>query len=228
MKWNRGETLALALVVAAFLASAVLYPRLPETIPTHWNMSGEADGFAHKPFGPFVLPAVMAGLLLLFHALPAISPKGFGFERFLGVWAVFEAALIGLLTLIHALSLAAALGKPVDVARGVLAGAGLLLVVLGNFQGKLTRNFFIGIRTPWTLASEEVWMRTHRFAGKLFVVAGIIVFVVALAGARLLIGFAALFAAALASVVYSYVVYRKVEGFRKGEPPVTSAGSSGS
>jgi immunity protein, SdpI family len=228
MRWNRGETVSLVFVVAAFAASAALYPRLPEAVPTHWNLHGQVDGFSHKPFAPFVLPVVMAGMLLFFRLLPSISPRGFRFERFAGVWALFEAAVIGALLLDHGLTLAAGLGKPVDGARGAIAGTGLLLALIGNYLGKVTRNFFVGIRTPWTLASEEVWMRTHRFGGKLFVLAGLILFVTALAGAGVVLGFAAVIAAAIGSVVYSYVVYRKVEGFGEGGPPITSAGSSGS
>jgi uncharacterized membrane protein len=228
MRWNRGETVSLVFVVAAFAASAALYPRLPDAIPSHWNVHGQVDGFSHKPLAPFILPLVMAGLLLLFHFLPSISPRGFRFERFSGVWSLFEAAVIGAMLLDHGLTLVAGLGKPVDVSRGAIAGTGLLLALIGNFLGKVTRNFFVGIRTPWTLASEEVWMRTHRFGGKLFVLAGLVLFVTGLAGAGVVLGFAAVIAAAIGSVVYSYVVYRKVEGFREGEPPVTSSGSSGS
>lgn len=228
MRWNRGETVSLLFVLAAFAASAFVYPRLPEAIPTHWNLHGQADGFSHKPFAPFILPVVMAGVLLLFHFLPSISPRGFRFERFSGVWALFEAAVIGALLLDHGLTLAAGLGKPVDVARGAIAGTGLLLALIGNFLGKVTRNFFVGIRTPWTLASEEVWMRTHRFGGKLFVLSGLVLFVTGLTGAGTVLGFAAVIAAALGSIVYSYLVYRKVEGFGRGEPPITTSGPSGS
>ena len=153
MKLHRGEALALVLVVAAFLMTAVLYGRLPEQIPSHWNLRGEVDSYSAKPFGPFALPGVMAGLFLLFLALPAISPRGFRFESFRAVWGIFQSAILGFLFLIHALVLLSAMGRPVDMTRGVEAGVGLLLAVLGNFLGKVTRNFFVGIRTPWTLAS---------------------------------------------------------------------------
>ena len=110
------------------------------------------------------------------------------------------------------------MGKPVDMTRGVEAGIGLLLAVVGNFFGKLTRNFFVGIRTPWTLASDEVWMRTHRLAGKLFVVAGLAMFVLALAGAGPISMMIVVGAAALVSVVASYVFYRRIEGFKEEIP----------
>ena len=218
MKLHRGEILALALVLAAFVVTGALYSRLPEKIPSHWNIRGEVDSYSSKPFGPFVLPAVMAGLALVFLVLPAVSPRGFRFDRFRGVWGVLQSAILAFLLLIHALVLLAATGRPVDMTRGIEAGVGLLLAVVGNFFGKLTRNFFVGIRTPWTLASEEVWMRTHRLAGKLFVLAGLAMFVLALAGAGPIAMMIVVGAAALVSVVASYVFYRRIEGFKEEIP----------
>ena len=100
--------------------------------------------------------------------------------------------------------------------RGAGAAVGILLAVLGNFLGKVTRNFFVGIRTPWTLASDEVWYKTHRLGGKLFVLAGLAVFVLSLAGAGPIAVGVVIGAAALISVVASYLFYRRIEGF-KGE-----------
>jgi uncharacterized membrane protein len=218
MKLHRGEIFALALVVAAFVVTGTLYSRLPEKIPSHWNIRGEVDSYTSKPFGPFVLPAVMAVLALILLVLPAVSPRGFRFERFRGIWGILQAAVLALLLYVHAMILFSTIGKPVDMTRGVEAGFGLLLAVVGNFFGKLTRNFFVGIRTPWTLASDEVWMKTHRLAGKLFVLAGLAMFALALAGAGLIPMMIVAGAAALVSVVASYVFYRRIEGFKEEIP----------
>jgi uncharacterized membrane protein len=164
----------------------------------------------------------MAGTFLIFMALPAISPRGFRFETFRPVWAILEGSILGLLFLIHVLALMQGIGKPVDMNRGVAMGVGILLVVLGNFMGKVTRNFFVGIRTPWTLASEEVWLRTHRFGGRLFVLAGLVLFVSAVLGGGWVVAVVAIVAATVLSVVYSYVVYRRVEGFKESAPPSAS------
>jgi uncharacterized membrane protein len=107
------------------------------------------------------------------------------------------------------------MGRPVDMVRGIEAGIGLLLAVVGNFLGKVTRNFFVGIRTPWTLASEEVWMRTHRLGGRLFVLAGLAMFALALAGGGPIAMIVVVGAAALVSVVASYFIYRRIEGFKE-------------
>ncbi|HKF44698.1 MAG TPA: SdpI family protein [Thermoanaerobaculia bacterium] len=214
MKLQRGESLSLILVVAAFLVSAVLYSRLPERVPTHWNARGEVNGYMTKPIGAFFGPALMAFVFLVFLALPAISPKGFRFESFRAVWGVLQAAILGVLFFMNTLVLLAAMGKPVDMPRGAAAAVGVLLVVLGNFLGKVTRNFFVGIRTPWTLASEEVWFKTHRLGGKLFVFAGLATFALGLAGAGGIVIGIVIAAAALISAGASYVFYRRIEGFR--------------
>lgn len=215
MKLHRGEIVSLVLTGAAFLLSAALYSRLPNRMPSHWNARGDVDSFVSKPFGPFIGPAVMAGLLIVLLALPAVSPRGFRFESFRPAWGIVQAAVLGLLFFIHVLVLLSAMGKPVDMTRGAEAGVGLLIAVLGNFFGKVTRNFFVGIRTPWTLASEEVWLRTHRLGGKLFVLAGLAMFVSALAGASPIVGGVLIAAAGLVSVAASYVYYRRIEGFKE-------------
>ena len=101
--------------------------------------------------------------------------------------------------------------------QALAAGLGLLFAVLGNLMGKLTKNFFVGIRTPWTLASDEVWLRTHRFGGKVFVVTGLGLIVASVLGAGLGLVVWCLIVASLIPVVYSYVIYRRIEGF--GGPP---------
>ena len=228
MRNLRRDIVSLALIVTAFAFSAALYPRLPERLPTHWNIHGQPDGFTGKPWGPFLLPLVMTGLYLLLLLLPRISPKGYRFESFRGVWEIVRTGILAFLFFVHILVLLSATGVRVEMDRAIPVGVGLLLVLLGNYLGKTTKNFFLGIRTPWTLASDEVWLRTHRLGGKLFVLAGLVCFVSGLAGGSLAPAMAAVGAAALASVVYSYVVYRRIEGFKDTEPPVTSGGPPGS
>lgn len=214
MKAIKDHALALTLVIANFVVSAVFYGTMPDPVPTHWDVHGVADGFTPKPWGAFLQPLIAAFVLALLVALPRLSPKGFSMEPFARSYSVVVNAVVGLL---FALNLAVSLsfaGVAVDVGLVVPIGVGLLFVVIGNYMGKFTRNFFAGIRTPWTLASEEVWLRTHRLGGKMFVLLGLVLMSSALlpAGARLpaLVGATAL--AVLVPVVYSYVLYRRLEG----------------
>src|ERR1700733_4433072 len=173
MKILRENLLSLLIVLACFALTAALYGRMPDPVPTHWSLRGVADGFTPKPWGPFLMPLTAAGLLGGLVALRALAPREMPVERFARVYTILTAALVAFLALVTALTSLAAVGAAVDMNRALGLGTGLLFVVLGNFMGKLTRNFFVGIRTPWTLVSDEVWLRTHRLGGKLFVLAGV-------------------------------------------------------
>jgi uncharacterized membrane protein len=216
MKISRTNLLSLGLVVLSFAMTAALYSRLPESVPTHWNARGEADGFTPKPWGPFTLPLVMAAVYLLLMVIPRVSPRGYRIERFQGVFEIMQAAIMAFLFFVTVLALLAGIGTPVAMGRAIHAATGLLFVVLGNFMGKLTKNFFVGIRTPWTLASDEVWLRTHRLGGKLFVVAGVALFIAGLLGGGTVPLLVAVAVAGGIPVVYSYLLYRRIEGFKNG------------
>jgi uncharacterized membrane protein len=218
MRISRTNLLSLGLVILSFVLAVALYTRLPESIPTHWNARGQADGFTPKPWGPFVLPLVMAGVYLLLLVVPRISPQGYRLDRFQGAFEIVQAAILAFLFLVTMLALLAGIGAPVPMDRAMHAATGLLFIVLGNFMGKFTKNFFCGIRTPWTLASDEVWLRTHRLGGKLFVLAGVALVVSGLLGGGSIPLLVSVAVAGGIPVVYSYVLYRRIEGFKSGPP----------
>jgi immunity protein, SdpI family len=206
--------LGLAFVVGTFVLAAVFYPSLPDPMPTHWNARGIVDGFSPKPWGPLILPIATAVLWAVFAALPAVSPRGFRLEPFMRVYEIVVVVVVAFMFVLNAVALLAASGRPVDLPRTLTIAMGALMATLGNFMGKMTRNFFVGIRTPWTLASDEVWLRTHRFGAKLFVAVGLLTIAAGVAGVSgpgWIVGPVAV--AAVLSVVYSYVVYRRLEGF---------------
>jgi len=221
MKRSYADVASGFVVLAGFVLAAAMYRVLPDPMPSHFGMDGRPDDFLPKFWGVFLFPLVMLATTLLLAVLPKISPRGFEMERFAGTWKILRLTMLGFLLLIEVLVLdAARSGRPLSH-RVVIGAVGLLFVVIGNFLGKVTRNFFAGIRTPWTLANEEVWLRTHRLAGKLFVAAGLLIAASGLLTftPMLLIGMAgAIGAAALIPVVYSYFVYRKLE-----QRPRTSA-----
>ena len=221
MKRSYADVASGFVVLAGFVLAAAMYRVLPDPMPSHFGMDGRPDDFLPKFWGVFLFPLVMLATTLLLAVLPKISPRGFEMERFAGTWKILRLTMLGFLLLIEILVLdAARSGRPLSN-RVVIGAVGLLFVIIGNFLGKVTRNFFAGIRTPWTLANEEVWLRTHRLAGKLFVAAGLLI---AASGfltftPMLLIGMAvAIGGAAIIPVVYSYFVYRKLE-----QRPRTSA-----
>jgi uncharacterized membrane protein len=144
--------------------------------------------------------------------LPKISPRGYLIDRFRRTYEIVSSAVIGFVFFLSMVALSMAMGARVRSDRLILVGIGVLLLVLGNFMGKLTRNFFIGIRTPWTLASEEVWFRTHRVGGWLFVMGALVLLAGAFLGAGPVLIFVVVIAIAVWLTVYSYVIYRRVEG----------------
>jgi uncharacterized membrane protein len=207
--------MSLGLVLLSVALAAALYGRLPEAVPTHWNLAGDADGFTAKPWGAFVLPTTLAGLWLLLQLLPRISPQGFRMDRFLGTFQVVQLSLMTFVFLVSVLGTLAGAGVPVSMKNAIPAALGLLFAVLGNFLGKFRRNFFAGIRTPWTLASEEVWLRTHRLGGKVFVVAGLVLLAAGLLGYGEFALLPTLVVVVVVPVASSFVLYRRLEGFRR-------------
>lgn len=216
---KRSDALGLLLVVAAFVLVALKYPGLPDPMPTHWDAAGQVNGWLPKFWGAFLVPIVMAAVWLTFLVLPRISPHGFEMEPFLRAWGVLKVTILALVLFIGVLVLRAAGSGGELPQTPIFFGMGILFVVMGNLLGKVTRNFFVGIRTPWTLANEEVWYRTHRLAGKLFVAAGLIVAATSFLGLRIWPIAISVGLAGLIPVVYSYVIYRRLEGLPASARP---------
>jgi uncharacterized membrane protein len=205
---------ALALTVAAWAASFIAYPYLSQQVPIHWNIRGEVDGYGDKTWATFLVPAMMIGLLLLFRLLPWLSPKAFSLDAFRSTYEFAVALGMGLVAYIHGLMLWAAFGQQVDISRALLGGLCLFFALIGNVLGKVRRNFFMGVRTPWTLASERVWIDTHRLAARMFVAAGLIGFVLCLVlrgPVAFVAAFSLIMIAALGPVAYSLVHYKRLE-----------------
>ncbi len=211
----------LLLVLAAFAAAASQYSGLPDPMPSHWDSLGRANGWMPRFWGAFLVPVIMAAMWLLFLALPRISPRGFEMEPFARAWGYLRVAILGFMLVVGFLVLQTAKTGESFPNRVLLTGLGVLFVVIGNFLGKVTRNFFVGIRTPWTLASEEVWHRTHRLAGRLFVAGGFLVVATSLLDLGIWPVFVSIGLAAIVPIVYSYVLYRKLEGAPAGARPVS-------
>jgi uncharacterized membrane protein len=202
---------AAVLFLLATALSIAFYDRIPNPVPTHFDMNGTPNGFTPKPFGAFILPVIIAFAGLILSVLPAISPRGYTLEAFGRVYEIVSITIIGVIFVIGVVALLQALGWRPPIDRIVVPLVGVILIVLGNFMGKLRRNFFIGIRTPWTLADEEVWFRTHRFGGPLFVIAGIVLMAGAFFGSGISLLLPVVILAALIPVVYSYVIYRRLQ-----------------
>jgi uncharacterized membrane protein len=207
---------AFGLTAATFAASALLYNALPDQIPTHWNIRGQIDGWGSKTWAVFLWPGMMVGFLALFAALPALSPRNFEVDTFRSTYLFIMATIFGLFAYIHGVTLYAAWKAvhgdgSVDLGRLLVGGIFLFFGLMGNVLGKVRRNFYVGVKTPWTLASDRVWNDTHRLAAWTTVGGSVIGFLMVVSGVSLVAAFVLLIASALIPVVYSFVHYKQLE-----------------
>ena len=204
-----------ALIVACLVAAAILYPHLPSQVPTHWNIHGQVDGYSAKWTVLALLPGAMLGMMGLMAALPWLSPRHFEVEPFRSTYLYIMVVFVTFLTFLQAMMLWAARSGQMNIRRDMMAGACLLIALLGNVLGKVQRNFYIGIRTPWTIADERVWNATHRLGARTMVACGLAGFILALAGSWAWLPGAVVVAGVIAPAVYSLVYYKQLE--RRGE-----------
>ena len=214
MSLKRANLISLGFVVATFVVIAWFWGRLPDPYPTHWNIHGEADGFTPMPWGALLLPLTQAFLWLVLVVAPWVSPRRFRLEP-MRVFGSFVILISAFFTAMTAVGVADALGRHQAVGRMLPIFIGALLMGLGNYLGKTTPNFFIGVRTPWTLASPVVWERTHRLAAWMFVTTGLVVMVIGALSAHASLAILLVLVPALVPAVYSYVVYRRLEGVKR-------------
>jgi len=204
------RVLGFLLVLAGFAYAAWMSPRLPDRIASHWDAAGRVNGTMSKPWGVFIVPLVMLVLWVLFQVLPRMSPRGFEMESFAAPWAFLTDAILAFMLYVEVLTLRAGETHANLSPRPIVAAVGILFAVIGATFGRFSRNFFAGIRTPWTLASEEVWNRTHRLGSKVFVVTGLATAAAALLGLGWWTIVALIVFGPLIPIAYSYVIYRRL------------------
>jgi len=202
--------LSALLTLAASGFCAWLYPDLPASIPTHWNSHGVADGFSPR-LGIFVYSALMLAAIAAWRALPSLSPQRFTIDAFAPTWwqgGVMLVAFIGYVQCLHAW---AAYSGGTDMGRATLAGLALLFAFTGNVMGKVRRNFWFGVRTPWALANERVWYATHRMAARAMVAGAALALLLLLLRAPNSWAVAVLATSALLPAAWSLLYYKRLE-----------------
>ncbi|OGY46494.1 MAG: hypothetical protein A2744_03545 [Candidatus Buchananbacteria bacterium RIFCSPHIGHO2_01_FULL_44_11] len=216
------EVLPLSLIALSVVASFYFYANFPDQVPIHWNYQGEIDDYASKEFGAFFFPALILGIYLMFLFIPFLDPKKERYQDFRKAYHVFKAAIIIFMVLIYGYTGLAGLGYDIPIATVIPSAVGILCIIIGNYLGKIKTNWFMGIRTPWTLSNDEVWNKTNRLGGKMFIVMGLImvfapllqmnseifwwIFIVSIA------------VVAIIPIVYSYILYRKIEKNTSNQP----------
>ena len=201
----------ISLFVISVVCWLVNFSALPEEVPIHWGKNG-ADGFESKGVAFFTLHAIMFFIYVLMMVIPIIDPKKKNFKYFSKSFMIINYALVSLFFVINMIILLIGLGVNIPMERlaGPLVGA--LFLILGNYLQQARANFFIGIRTPWTLSDDEVWRKTHRLGGKLFMGGGLIIMLTVLMPLNwefyIITGVVAI--VVIVPTVYSYLLFQKI------------------
>ncbi len=209
--------IAMLLTVFVWGVSAWFYPSLPQTIPTHWNIHGQVDGHGDKGWSLFLLPLTNTAMLIFFWFLPALSPRRFEVDSFRSTYLFIMVATLALFAYLQVIILLATLqevrggAKWLDLGRAMLGGMFVFFGLVGSVMGKVRKNFYIGVRVPWTLASDRVWDDTHRLTAWLMTLGGVVGLVVVLTGLSLWLAIGVMTASVMIPVVYSFVHYKALE-----------------
>jgi uncharacterized membrane protein len=204
--------IVLVLIVGATIAGAMLWNQLPDQMASHWDVNDQVNGYMSKFWGVFLMPLITVVLFLLFLLIPNIDPLKANIAEFRGTFNLFIAFIIGFMVYIHFLTLRWNLGYTnLGIGKAMLPAMGLLFFIIGSMLRKAKRNWFIGIRTPWTLSSDNVWDKTHQLGATLFMISGVLAVIGGFIGG--VIAFWAIMVPVLGTtiflVVYSYVLYQR-------------------
>jgi uncharacterized membrane protein len=212
MSTRTTNTIVLLLIVTATVAGVLLWNQLPDPMASHWNIQDQVDGYMPKFWGVFMLPLITLGMWLLFLVIPSIDPLKSNIAEFRGAFNLFIVLLVAFMLYIYGLSLAWNLGYTgFKMSGAMLPAIGLLFVFIGFMLRQARRNFFIGIRTPWTLSSDTVWNETHRVGAVLFMISGALAFIGGFFGgtAAFWFMFGPIIGSTIFLLVYSYVLYQR-------------------
>jgi uncharacterized membrane protein len=203
--------ISLVMIVLAMLAGALLWNQLPDQMASHWDANDEVNGYMSKFWGVFLMPLITTGMLVLFLVVPGIDPLKANIAQFRESFNLFIVLIIAFLLYIHGLTLAWSLGyQDFKMSAAMLPFMGVLFIGIGFMLKKAKRNFFIGIRTPWTLSSDRVWDKTHQLGSVLFMASGVFAVIGGFFGGMIAfwLMFVPLIGSSLFLVIYSYVLYR--------------------
>ena len=204
-KWYPALPIAVMVIV-----SMIVYPRLPDQVPTHWDWQGQVNDWQSRPLAVAFLPMLALVIWGAMRALPSIDPRRANYSKFQPTYDFVIGATVTMMALIHLAVLASALGAPVPIHRVIPIAVGLVLVAIGNQLPRARSNWWFGVRTPWTLSNDRVWERTHRVAGYLMTACGAVMIIGAFMfdfiGPLVLV---CVVGSVIGSVIFSYLAWRQ-------------------
>jgi len=215
---TKKEIIPIFLILSMFAVALGFYfsPCLPDKLPTHWNSSGEIDGYGSKNFVLFFFPLLTLGMYLLMTLLPLIDPLRENYKKFQTSYFFIKTTLVIFFSALYYYTFLSALGYVSNINLFIIPFMSLFFIVLGLCLPKIKRNFFVGIRTPWTLKDDKVWEKTHQLGGKTFVIAGVLSFFSVFLSFAFPVFLVLILLAAFIPFFYSYFLYRRMGLFQKG------------
>lgn len=210
MKFDKKEIPLIILIILMFVVSLYLYPKMPERMPTHWNAAGEVDSYGNRFVGLFLMPIFLVVIYLLFLIIPIIEVYQENFKKFKNYFYGFKIVLILFFIVIYITTLLPNFGINVNMGLVMIPALAVLFFYIGYMLKFTKRNYFVGIRTPWALANEKVWDKTHQLGSKLFMLLAFIM-LSAIFFPKQFIWFilVPLIALILFLFIYSYLEYKK-------------------
>ena len=210
MSLRKSEILIVGIALLSFAIGVYYYPQMPEQMASHWNARGQVDDYLSKFWGLFLIPITLVGLALLFMAVPRVDPLRENIERFRKYYDGFVILFMIFMICVYLATILWSIEIRISINVFLPIAAGIMFIGAGILVENTKQNWFVGIRTPWTMSSESVWDKTHRMGGKLFKIAGAISIVGILfqSYAVYFVLVPALLVAAY-TVVYSYFEYKK-------------------
>ncbi|HET6824003.1 MAG TPA: SdpI family protein [Anaerolineales bacterium] len=204
--------LVLLMILGATIAGLLLWNQMPDPMASHWNINDQADGYMSRTWGVLMMPLITLGMFVLFLVIPSIDPLKANIAQFRGAFNLFIVLIIAFMVYIYGLTLTWNLGYTgFRMSSAMLPAIGLLFIFIGFMMRQAKRNFFIGIRTPWTLSSDTVWDETHRIGSVLFMISGALAFLGGFFGGitAFWLMFVPLMGSTIFLLMYSYVLYRR-------------------
>lgn len=200
----------LVLIGLMFFGNFYFYRNLPDKVPMHWNIRGEIDNYMSKTQAVWLFPVMTLVIWILFQILPLFDPKKEKYHLFKKEWQIIQMTLIGFFVYMNFIVYYISINPEVQMMPLFFIGMGILFILLGNYLSKIRQNYFIGFKIPWTLASEDNWNKTHRFASWCFVIAGILILLEAffLWQPGFLV-WSSIMLAGILPIVYSFLLYKK-------------------
>lgn len=210
MKTKTTVILVSLIILIMVLAGVVLYNQLPDPMASHWNANDEVNGYMSRFWGVFMLPLMSIGFTLLFLAIPHLDPLKKNIAEFRGIFNLFILAMQVFFAYVWALTIIWNLNEgSFNLSNALLPAMGLLFIFIGYMIRTAKRNWFVGIRTPWTLSSDRVWKETHRVGGNLFMISGVIAILGIFFGVHAIwFILVPILGSTIFLYVYSYVLYQ--------------------